>query len=111
MVKTAGGMSDEFEIGVGVHQGSALSPLLFVIVMDVLSESTRKGLLWEILFADDLVIMERTMEKLQMRVVAWQECLDSRGFSVSGKKTEVMVCSNEGGEVVNIVDRSNRKLN
>ncbi len=33
-IKTKNGISNDFEIGVGVHQGSVLSPLLFIIVMD-----------------------------------------------------------------------------
>jgi len=32
-----------------MHQGSALSPLLFVMVMEALS--------WEMLYADDLVVI------------------------------------------------------
>ncbi len=32
-VKTPVGISEEFSIRVGVHQGSALSPLLFIVVM------------------------------------------------------------------------------
>ena len=32
---------------VGVHQGSALSPLLFTIVVDVITESVRNGLISE----------------------------------------------------------------
>ena len=31
-------MTDPFEVKVGVHQGSALLPLLFITVMDVQSE-------------------------------------------------------------------------
>jgi len=34
VVKTVSGNSNCFEEKVGVHQGSALSPLLFVIVME-----------------------------------------------------------------------------
>jgi hypothetical protein len=89
MVRTAGGLSEEFEIRVGLHQGSALSPFLFVIIMDVLSEGTRKGLLWELLFADDLVIMEKTIEELQRNLIAWQSCLERIGLKMSEKKTEV----------------------
>ena len=35
-------VSEPFEIKVGVHQGSVLSPLLFIAVMDVLGEGVRK---------------------------------------------------------------------
>ena len=37
-VRTLAGTSDEFGIGMGVHQGSAPGPLLFVVVMQ---EATR----------------------------------------------------------------------
>ena len=33
-VKTIAGISQDFDIGVGVHQGSILSRLLFIVVMD-----------------------------------------------------------------------------
>jgi len=32
-VKIDGGVSEEFEVNVGVHQGSVLSPILFIIVI------------------------------------------------------------------------------
>ena len=38
---------------VGLHQGSALSPLLFVVVLDVFSESVGKEKVVELLHADD----------------------------------------------------------
>jgi len=36
VVKTVYGNSSGFEVKVGMHQGSALSPLLFVIVMEAI---------------------------------------------------------------------------
>ena len=42
-------VTEPFEVKVGVHQGSVLSPLLFVVVMDVLSEGMRRDFLYEIL--------------------------------------------------------------
>ena len=56
--------SDEFEVKVGVHQGSVLSPLLFTIVLEALSRDIRVGCPWELLYADDLVLMAESMEEL-----------------------------------------------
>ena len=61
-VKVGSEFSDQLQVG--VHQGSVLSPLLFAIVMDVVSEDARKGLLNEILCADDLVLMSDSMKDL-----------------------------------------------
>jgi hypothetical protein len=36
-VKLRNGESEAFEVKVGVHQGSVLSPLLFIIVLEALS--------------------------------------------------------------------------
>ena len=49
--------SDEFEVKVGVHQGSVLSPLLFIMVLEALSLEFRLGCKWELLYADDLVLI------------------------------------------------------
>ena len=37
------GHSEEFGVKVGVHQGSVLSPLLFIIVLEALSREFRCG--------------------------------------------------------------------
>jgi len=46
--------SSGFEVKLGMHQGSALIPLLFVIVMEAISREFRVALPWELLYADDL---------------------------------------------------------
>ena len=51
-----GGLSSSFSVKVGVHQGLALNPLLFIMAMDVLTEDVRDGSLMELLHADDLVL-------------------------------------------------------
>ena len=51
------GTVKEFEVKVGVHQGSVLSPLLFIIVLEASSREFRSGVPWEDLYADDLVII------------------------------------------------------
>ena len=35
-IKTRTGVSESFEVRIGVHQGSALSPYLFILVLDEL---------------------------------------------------------------------------
>ena len=55
-IRTIASTSDAFRIGVGVHQGSALSPLLFVVVMQEVTRDARGEGLWDLLYADDLVI-------------------------------------------------------
>ena len=39
----------KLSVKVCIHQGSALSPLLFIIVMDILTEDVRYGSLMELL--------------------------------------------------------------
>ena len=48
--------SEEFEVKVSVHQGSVLSRLLFIIVLEALSREFHSGVPWEDLYADDLVM-------------------------------------------------------
>ena len=46
------GYSEEFIVGVVIHQDSVLSQLLFIMVLDTLSWEFRTGCPWELLFAD-----------------------------------------------------------
>ena len=66
-VRVGSAYSEEFEVNVGVHQESVLSPLLFVIVVYVITENARRGVVNELLYADDLVIMSEDMEDLKER--------------------------------------------
>ena len=63
------GFSKEFEVKVGVHQGSVLSPLLFIIVLEALSREFRAGVPWEDLYADDLVIIADSLYTHALSVV------------------------------------------
>ena len=63
-VRSAAGLTEEFKVGVGLHQGSALSPFLFAIIMDKLTKNIRKDAPWNMLFADDIVLSRQNHREL-----------------------------------------------
>ena len=89
-VQTDVGMTDEFKVGVGLHQGSALSPLLFIIVMDRVCRKVRGGLPWELLYADDLVLMAQSLDELKDKLNNWKRDMEAKGMRVNIGKTKVM---------------------
>ena len=70
----------------GMHQGSALSPLLFVIVMEAISREFRVALPWELLYADDLAVIAETEEELIKRLNEWKDNMESKGMRVNMNK-------------------------
>ncbi|XP_068232180.1 uncharacterized protein [Palaemon carinicauda] len=62
----------------------------------MLSEEIRNEELWELLYADDLVITAENEEELQRRVVEWQDTLEKGILRFNEEKTEAMVSSKEG---------------
>ncbi|KAK2882215.1 hypothetical protein Q8A73_022725 [Channa argus] len=46
VVRCAVGVTEEFKVEVGLHQGSALSPFLFALVMDRLTDEVRQESPW-----------------------------------------------------------------
>ena len=86
------GYSEEFEVKVGVHQGSVLSPLLFIIVLEALSHEFRCGVPWEDLYADDLVIIAESLEECVRRLLTWKEAMEEKGLRVNAGKTKIMIC-------------------
>ncbi|KAK3569451.1 hypothetical protein QTP86_030088 [Hemibagrus guttatus] len=94
VVRCAVGQTEEFNVEVGLHQGSALSPFLFAIVMDQLSEEVRQESPWTMMFADDIVICSESREQVEENLERWRFALERRGMKVSCSKTEYM-CVNE----------------
>ena len=87
--------SEEFQVKVDVHH-SVLSPLLFAIVVDVITKNARRGVVNELLYADDLVLMSETTEELKERLWNSKDALESKGIKVNTRKTKVMVSGSEG---------------
>ena len=66
------GFSQEFEVKVWVQQGSVLGPLLFIILLEALSQEFQAGVPWEDLYADDLVITADSLEECVRRLLMWR---------------------------------------
>ena len=89
-VRSAAGLTEEFKVGVGLHQGSALSPFFFAIIMDKLTKDIRKDAPWDMLFADDIVLSRQNRKELEDDLEIWRNVLERRGLKVSRSKTEYL---------------------
>ena len=105
VVRCAIGTTESFKVKVGLHQGSALSPFLFAVIMDRLTDKPRREAPWTMLFADDIVICEETREEVERRLKSWKYALERRGMKVSRSKTEYLCINGENnGEIVKMED-------
>ena len=95
VVRCAVGTTESFKVKVGLHQESALSPFLFAVIMDRLTDEARRELPWT--FADDIVICEETREEVGWRIKYWRYALERRGMKVSRSKTKYL-CINGGND-------------
>ena len=86
------GYSEEFEVEVSVHQGSVLSPLLFIIVLEALSREFHSRVPWEDLYADDLVIIAESLKECVRRLLTWKEAMGKKGLRVNAGKMKIMIC-------------------
>ena len=78
IVRVDSELSEEFVANVGMHRGSMLSPFLFAVVVDVVTEFAREGALSELLFADDFVLMSETIKGFRNKFFKWKEYFESK---------------------------------
>ena len=57
-------MTEYFEVKVTLHYGSALSPLCFIIIIDMLAEEAGTKPAWAILFEDDSVLVSKRFDPM-----------------------------------------------
>jgi len=57
-----------------------LSPLLFVIVIEAIFIEFRVALSWELLYADDLVVIAETEDDLIKMLNEWKDNMANRGM-------------------------------
>ena len=84
-------MSEHFDVGISLHQGSALSPFLFIMLVNTISQDVRTELpvLWELLYADDLEIIDITSTDTQNRLESCrQKVLTDNDLKINVANTE-----------------------
>ena len=100
-VRVFGSKSDMFPVRVGLRQGCALSPILFVIFMDRISRRSQVGTglqygglkISSLLFADDVVLMASSGCDLQLALDRFAAECEAAGMRISTSKSEAMVLS------------------
>jgi len=63
-VMSSVGDTEYFSIDNGLHQGSALSPFLFTIIIDELTREIQEEVPWCMLFTDDIVLIDEIRDGL-----------------------------------------------
>ena len=85
------GVSEEFEVNIGLRRGRVLSPLLFIAVLDLISRKTvLKDAMKKLLFADDLTLVANGKHELQETLEEWNGLFTRHGLKLSLEKTEVL---------------------
>ena len=85
-------VGDKFDVKVAVYLGSFLYPLLFV-VLEALSRECRSTLHWVMLYADDLVMIPKSLVELDIWYAALKHCSEGegQGLRMNLAKTKVII--------------------
>ena len=94
VVRCPAGLTEPFNVKVGLLQRSALSPLLCAVVMDQLTGEVRNEAPWSMMFADDILLVSESRKEIEQDLERWRNPLERRGMKVSRTKTEYL-CANE----------------
>ena len=85
------GALEEFEVKIGLRQGSVLSPLLFIAVLDLISRKTvMKDAMKKLLYAEYLALVANGKQELQETLGEWNGLFNRHGLSINVEKTEVL---------------------
>ena len=86
-IKSSVGLTDKIPVGVGLHQGSSLSPYLFAMIMDVLAHGIKDLSPWCMLYADEIVLCGTRREVVENKLEEWRRAMEDRGLKITRKKT------------------------
>ena len=100
-----GRLSEEFAVTTRVRQGCLLSPLLFLVILDLVIgtayANSGKGIQWSLMrrledldFADDLALLSNRLQDMQDKVDALRKVSQRVGLRISKEKTKVLRTNN-----------------
>ena len=76
------GFSDEFPVNIGLKKGRALSPLLFTMVVELISRKiSSKDVFRKMMYADDLAITAESKPELQDVLEEWKGVFKTHGLA------------------------------
>ena len=85
------GMSEEFNVNIGVRQGSSLSPLMFIMVMELVSRKVSlRGSMVRMMYVENLAVVVESEREMQEILGEWKEAFGKHGLKMRMWKTEVM---------------------
>jgi hypothetical protein len=64
--------------------------------MDEITKNIQKYILWCMLFADDVVLIDESRSGVNQKLELWRQILESKCFRLSRTKTEYMRCQFSG---------------
>jgi hypothetical protein len=71
-VQTSDRDTNDFLINIRLHQGSALSPYLFVLVMDEVTRDIQGDIHWCMLFTDDVILVDESRTGVDQKLELWR---------------------------------------
>ncbi|KAE8701730.1 Mechanosensitive ion channel protein 2 [Hibiscus syriacus] len=97
-VRTTVGDTETIPVEIKLHQGSALSPYIFALIMNDIYCVTPDNIPWCMLFTDNIVLVAKTKNELNRRLATWKTALEEKGLRINIEKTEYLFSNFSGNQ-------------